>query len=158
MGWVEFSTRVSIGTTLPAAYLPSNPGQYLACAPLYLRARPTFNIPFPKPNALSPAMQYPLVNGDTTEFDRGVEAWTALMILIGVRNTTKERVAECLRPRVGSYHRPDSQASLLDNYDEIRDALCNAPASAEASHQTGGKEVVGLRWSGLCGMLRQPGG
>jgi hypothetical protein len=103
-------------------------------------------------------MQYPLVNGDTTEFDRGVEAWTALMILIGVRNTTKERVAECLRPRVGSYHRPDSQASLLDNYDEIRDALCNAPAPAEASHQTGGKEVVGLRWSELCGMLRQPGG
>ena len=68
-------------------------------------------------------VEYPDSN-TTGEFEDGVREWMTMLNGLQVPDVTAERVATCLQPRVGRWHRPWSHRDELENFDEVRDSLC----------------------------------
>lgn len=68
-------------------------------------------------------VEYPDSN-TTGEFEDGVQEWMTMLNGLQVPDVTAERVATCLQPRVGRWHRPWSHRDELENFDEVRDSLC----------------------------------
>lgn len=83
-------------------------------------------------------MQVEYPDSDATgEFDDGVREWMTLLDGLQVRDVSSESVATCLRPLIGTWHRPMSHKDEVENFEEVKELLCK-----------GGKEK-------LCAMLRE---
>jgi hypothetical protein len=77
-------------------------------------------------------MQVEYPDSDTTgEFEDGVREWMTMLNGLQVPDVTAERVATCLQPSVGTWHRPWSHRDELENFDEVRDSLCGREGNAE---------------------------
>ena len=68
-------------------------------------------------------VEYPDSN-TTGEFEDGVREWMTMLHGLQVPDVTAERVATCLQPLVGTWHRPWSHRDEVENFDEVRDSLC----------------------------------
>ena len=94
-------------------------------------------------------MQVEYPDSDATgEFDDGVREWMTMLDGLQVRDVSAESVATCLRPSIGTWHRPFSHKDELENFEEVKELLCKGgteelcamlrEAPEEAPHPRGG--------------------
>ena len=94
-------------------------------------------------------MQVEYPDSDATgEFDDGVREWMTMLDGLQVRDVSAESVATCLRPSIGTWHRPFSHKDELENFEEVKELLCKGgteelcamlrKAPEEAPHPRGG--------------------